>query len=876
MRKYIILTIFLFTINSYAFAQKYTLSGIVKDKTTKEVVVGAIVALYNSNNILQEYTTTNKNGKFKIGNNKILPNFYLKISIMGYDDLKIKLANKSKFNLFINTKEFVLKEVRVKAPRITSRGDTITYNTASFTSAKDKNIADIIKKMPGMEVEKSGKIKYQGREINKCYIEGTDMLGGNYTMATNNIDPNDVKALQVLENHEPIKALRDISNSENAALNIKLKDNAKSKWLWKIKAGIGGKPLLWDASLFAMSIGKRFQSMNTIKSNNVGSTIGIEDYSFSGSSYVNGMNNSFSHPTFMGVGTSSAPLNSERTRFNKSYYASTMSTYKLPKDYQLNVKASYLHESLDYNKFTETTYFLKDKNVSIKENSKANSISNTVNLKAELLANTDDFYLKNNLNARLNWFSVDKSVEGNNSNSQVGEINTIDVKNNLKYTHKMNRRIVEFNSYNEYKRSPHSVNVSDGKSQLRNQNITTNSFFSHTSSSYGFYLGDIRFSLKGGIKFLNQDFNSHLTGANDILKGLPSLGLFNYSKTDSKLYDSKIYISPSITYINYKFKAVLSCATNYSYTSLKNNIDRNDLINNQILYSPSLYMTYSLSPMLKLSSIIGYSKSPIGTAGMYKGVIMQNYRSFTVGNPKYLNVESQYINGNINYKDPINSLFINGSANYTHVDNATILNQIISSNYTISNNKILENDYNSLSFNIGISKGLDFVNGRFSINTSFSKINSNMYQNGNLSPYKTQTWNINPKINASIFNNVDIYYSMNYKHYRLMNDSGKDLSNTNSFMHSLSLDYSPIEKLNISMVGEHYYNELSKDLSKQLFLANLYLTYSFSKKIEIFVKATNLFDNTSYKYKTYSDLSSTYCNYSIRPRNILVGLYLSL
>ncbi|MCH4896605.1 carboxypeptidase-like regulatory domain-containing protein [Marinilabiliaceae bacterium JC040] len=876
MRKFIILSIFLFSICSHAFAQKYNLSGTVKDNTTKEVVVGAIVSLYDSNNVLQEYTTTNKNGKFKIGNNKISSDFYLKISIMGYDDLKVKIANKSKFNLFIKTKEFLLKEVRVKAPRITSRGDTITYNTASFTSAKDKNIADIIKKMPGMEVEKSGKIKYQGREINKCYIEGTDMLGGNYTMATNNIDPNDVKALQVLENHEPVKALRDISNSENAALNIKLKDNAKSKWLWKIKAGMGGKPLLWDASLFAMSIGKKFQSMNTIKSNNIGSTIGIEDYSFSGDSRFNAMNNSFSHPTFMNVGTSSAPLNSERTRFNKSYYASTMSTYKLPKDYQLNVKASYLNESLDYNKFSETTYFLKDRNMSIKENSKANSISNTANLKAELLANTDNFYLKNNLNAQLNWFSIDKNISGNNANTQVGEINTIDIKNNLKYTQKMNRRIVEFNSYNEYKRSPHSLNVSDGKNLLRNQDITTSSFFSHTSASYGFYLGDIRFSLKGGIKFLNQDFNSHLKGANDIINGLSSLGLYDNNKTDSKLYDSKLYINPSFTYTNYKFKAVLSLSTNYSYTSLKNNIDKKDLINNQILYSPSLYMQYSLSPMLKLSSILGYSKNPVGTANMYKGVIMQNYRSFSVGNQEYLNVESQYINGYINYKDPINSLFINGSVNYTHVDNASILNQIVSSNYTISNTKILENDYNSLSFSMGISKGLDFVNGRFSLNTAFNKINSNMYQNGELSPYKTETWNINPKINASIFNNVDIYYSMNYKHYKLMNENNKSLSNTNSFMHSLSLDYSPIEKLNISLVGEHYYNELSKDLSKQLFLANLYLTYSVSKKIEIFAKATNLFDNTSYKYKTYSALSSTYCNYSIRPRNILVGLYLSL
>ena len=65
-----------------------------------------------------------------------------------------------------------LKDVVVKAPSIRQRGDTISYNVASFADANDKSLADVLKKMPGIEVSDKGEIKYNGKAINKFYIEG--------------------------------------------------------------------------------------------------------------------------------------------------------------------------------------------------------------------------------------------------------------------------------------------------------------------------------------------------------------------------------------------------------------------------------------------------------------------------------------------------------------------------------------------------------------------------------------------------------------------------------------------------------------------------------------------------------------------------------
>jgi len=114
----------------------------------------------------------------------------------------------------------LLKEVTVKADRIREQGDTITYNVGSFAQQQDRSISDVLKRMPGINVEQSGKIQYQGGVINKFYIEGSDLLGGKYGIATNGISHEDVGAAEVMENHQPMQVFQFgrhfvVSRSEN-------------------------------------------------------------------------------------------------------------------------------------------------------------------------------------------------------------------------------------------------------------------------------------------------------------------------------------------------------------------------------------------------------------------------------------------------------------------------------------------------------------------------------------------------------------------------------------------------------------------------------------------------------------------------------------
>lgn len=103
-----------------------------------------------------------------------------------------------------------LKEVVVKAPAIYQRGDTLSYNLSSYITKSDYTLKDALKKLPGIDIEKSGKIKYLGKDISNFYIDGLDLLGGKYNIATTNIPASYVNSVQVLNNHQAVNMNKDI------------------------------------------------------------------------------------------------------------------------------------------------------------------------------------------------------------------------------------------------------------------------------------------------------------------------------------------------------------------------------------------------------------------------------------------------------------------------------------------------------------------------------------------------------------------------------------------------------------------------------------------------------------------------------------------
>jgi len=240
MKKYIfIITIF---ISTYNFAQ-IKISGIVRDSIGNPLEMANVIAMNTLDNTLEGYSITDAKGFYKI---KIAKpsTIELKVSYLGFDSqTKILVIGEQE-----TTKDFVLTEtnsdldaveITYEMP-VTIKGDTIVYNADSFTSGKEKKLGDVLKKIPGMEVNTDGEIEIDGKTVAKVMVEGKDFFDGDTKLATKNIPADAVKKIEVLKNYNEVSQMRGVGDdSENIAINIKLKEGKKSFWFGEVTAGIG-------------------------------------------------------------------------------------------------------------------------------------------------------------------------------------------------------------------------------------------------------------------------------------------------------------------------------------------------------------------------------------------------------------------------------------------------------------------------------------------------------------------------------------------------------------------------------------------------------------------------------------------------------------
>ena len=223
--KYGFLFFFLSTIFSLSAQQK--IRGILKCATSGQPIPDVYIMLMTEDGKrILAYSYSQPDGSFILecpqGPQQ---EFLLTTSRLGYEPYRQKIpAQTQQTEILLKESSLTLREVKVISSPIRRQGDTISYYMSNFHRPQDRNLADVLARMPGIHVQSDGRVQYDGKPINRFYIEDMNLLGERYSLATKNLSPSDIAAVQVYENHEPIKMLRDRSQTEQAALNIKLKD----------------------------------------------------------------------------------------------------------------------------------------------------------------------------------------------------------------------------------------------------------------------------------------------------------------------------------------------------------------------------------------------------------------------------------------------------------------------------------------------------------------------------------------------------------------------------------------------------------------------------------------------------------------------------
>ncbi|MBQ8520426.1 MAG: TonB-dependent receptor [Bacteroides sp.] len=842
-------------------AQK-EVSGRVVEKSTQEALAGANVLIKDTNGKLLKFATTREDGTFQIKLATWSEGMTLHVSMIGMKPYSLQLQ-KDKSPLTIRMEEGTqeLKEIVVKADRIRGSGDTVTYRVSGFAQKQDRTIGDVLQRMPGIDVAANGKIQYQGTDINKFYIEGSDLLGGKYGIATNGISHDAIGAVEILENHQPMQVLQGLSFSDQAAINLKLKDKAKATWLLNghLGGGISNQPKggFWDGEIFVMAAMAGYQTITTLKSNNTGTDLRNQVTDF----FANRRNTELNDYLSVQLPSLSS-LKAKRTTFNRSWMLSSSHLWK--------VKVGEVKAQIDYYNHRETasssavsTYFLNNGEKIIAEGRNGIEHGNQLTGKFAVEANQKNYYLNNTFNTELNWDNIRTDMTGTIPNSQYGKTPDYYISNHLKLIKRLGgKHLITFISVNEWESKPQRLSVDYSDGQGLSQRISNHAFYTNEQASYGFYLNGITLSLEGGINGYLRDMDSELGGnINDIIHA-------NKKNAVTTNYIS-LYTSPKLEYAFKKMELTLQYPFNYTSYKFNQRIDNAS----EYFHSPSLTLRWKPNPAFSLSGTGGLGRSPMSLHDIHNEPVLSDYRTFTQGMEDFYINSSKRLSGRMQYRNTIRGIFANvlilkSWSTTPYKVTQQFVNDFIVYSYETSTSR-------SQSLNImgSVSKTLNFMQGSIGMNGAYSRIAKNMISEEVPTLYHNTSWNVGGRMNGNIANYVFLSYDFKFHRTQLLLNREQARS-LDRYVHSFNMTVTPFHSLSWQTEGEYYRNEVAENNNKDMFLIDTKITWQVGKRIELMASVTNLLNRKEYVYTTYNTLSSIESTRYLRGREFMFTIYL--
>jgi hypothetical protein len=229
-----------------ANAQNISIEGTIMDSVLNKTLTSATVSLANAkDSSLINFTRANEDGFFQFKN--IVPGKYLlSVSYVGYQPLwlGLKMGTTNKLSLgniyLTDASQISTVTVTARRPPVVINGDSIEFNSENFKTVPNAVVEDMLKKMPGIEVDKSGGITVNGKSVTKVYVNGKEFFTGDPKMATKNLPADAVDKIQVYDRKSDQAMFTGIDDgNEETAINIKTKKDRKQSTFGKIGSAFG-------------------------------------------------------------------------------------------------------------------------------------------------------------------------------------------------------------------------------------------------------------------------------------------------------------------------------------------------------------------------------------------------------------------------------------------------------------------------------------------------------------------------------------------------------------------------------------------------------------------------------------------------------------
>lgn len=878
----IYLTIFcIFLLANYSQAQLF-LAGKV---SINGVAISQVNVCLLKAEKIETYTITDKEGNFKLklpATYKPDSNYQLQFTCIGYQKkLQGITQGIDVYNVQLIQAIMLLPDVDVKSNiKFFAKNDTLTYDVASFAQKQDRKIGEVIKKLPGIEMLDNGKILYNGKAISNFYIDGDDILGDRYNIATNSVPVDIVDKIQVLENHQPIKALKNIKTSDDVALNIKLKNSAKLQLHGTAEPG-GGFPSKYEATINTLGFFKKQKFINAAKANNIGKDIKADVTQLNYKDYINRIEKEETGRILFPQTNYLTAVSNNRYFNNNSLLISFNNLVNLKKDIQLRTNLFYLPENVRFNQQNSTTVFLQNDTIHYIENQVMGSKDQQFIGELQLNINKPSFYLNNKLTYQTSSSGINTLIERSSDtiqqNCQGNKMTFVNDFSILKVIR--SKHIVEFFSYisstnqpekSEWQQGLYADFLNDSINYLNTkQSVRLPTFFMNNYLSYGKRIGKYFIqSYKTGITYQYQKLGSEITllqNNNTYTNAADSfVNNFSWQKI-------KAYFILSNDWNKEKLKINFRIPVNYFHFKLQNSVSDKFVIN------PTLSVKYNIGRENSLSLNATSSNNFGNIQSLYQGFIIQNYRSITANNG--LLVEQKHKNASIgfSYRKSIKILFAHVLAGYTIINLNTITANDISN---VIDRKILlplSNQQKNWFVNMGISKYLFKLGTTAGMQFNFQK--GTIYQliNNNLQSFNSNSINLS----ASLSFNKSKWFNFNYKPILVSSTSkANQLKSMPSaiqkqtliqFQQSLESAFYPSNNLQIKFTVDQFYNNNKITNNKtSVYFADFSLRYKFKKlRTDFELLCTNIFNNRELNNLILFSNSFIESNIALNPRMLL-------
>ncbi|PXY44946.1 outer membrane beta-barrel protein [Flavobacterium hydrophilum] len=241
MPKILVTIAILFLFSFSSFSQKTNLSGVLTNESEKTPIYNSVVALLTpKDSILYKFTRSDKEGKFSMKNIKA-GNYILMTTHSQYadylDSIILEEGEKNLGTIPLISKMKLLKEIIIKTGSIRVKGDTTSYRASDFKVDANANVEELLKKLPGIQVDKNGTIKAMGETVEKVLVDGEEFFGDDPGMAVKNLRADAVKEVQVFNKKSDQAEFTGIDDGETKkTINLKLKEDKKKGYFGKIDA----------------------------------------------------------------------------------------------------------------------------------------------------------------------------------------------------------------------------------------------------------------------------------------------------------------------------------------------------------------------------------------------------------------------------------------------------------------------------------------------------------------------------------------------------------------------------------------------------------------------------------------------------------------